>query len=159
MATTTRTNRYAATCNDCHTNVPAGTGQLTKAADGWIVRCGDCAALTPEARDAKAETTHTPSADRDAQVKAETAYLAERGYSLFDSDAILHAALVEGGFANPVSVTLPEPAPVAPARARRTNTRTAGRTTTGRRRKACVTGGNCSSHSGRNCGGHNCDAN
>lgn len=28
-----------------------------------------------------------------------------------------------------------------------------------RRRQACKTGGNCSSHSGRNCGGYNCDAN
>ena len=38
---------------------------------------------------------------------------------------------------------------------------TARRTTTYRRsgRRACVTGGNCSSFSGRNCGGHDCDAN
>lgn len=27
------------------------------------------------------------------------------------------------------------------------------------RRRACVTGGNCSSHTGRSCGGWNCDAN
>jgi hypothetical protein len=130
-----RTNRYPAECQTCRTSIPASAGTLERDIEGvWMVTCSTpCAEPTPAAIDT-------------AQVEAETAYLDAHGYGLFDPDSVLHAALIAGGFANPVSVRLPEPVKVHTRR----NTR---------RRKACVTGGNCSSHSGRNCGGHNCDAN
>ncbi|WP_213455450.1 hypothetical protein [Rhizomonospora bruguierae] len=162
MVTTTRTNKFAADCTTCDTRVPAGAGQLTKAADGWIVYCATCAALTPEARDAQVEARATDAAvtdaDRAAQAQAETAYLDSRGYNLFDPDDVLYAALVEGGFAHPVSVAAPAAGRPAPAK-RRTSTPRRRATTISRRRKACVTGGNCSSTTGRDCGGHDCDAN
>jgi len=129
-----RTNKYATTCITCTTDVAAGTGALTKAADGWIVRCAACNALTPEA-------------SRTTQAQAETDYLDSRGFDMTDPDKVLHAALIEGGFKNPVSVTLPAPTATKPRRP-----------STSRRRRACVTGGNCSSFgNGGSCGGHDCD--
>lgn len=151
MTTTARTNRYPSQCTDCHQHVPAGAGHLVKAADGWIVRCADCAALTDAQRDARATAAATPAPDQAARA-AEMAYLEQQGFSLFDPDAVLHAALVEGGFTNPVSVSAP-----APAKASRRRTGSTRRTRGARR--ACVSGGNCSSTTGRDCGGWDCDAN
>lgn len=156
-ATKSRTNRYAATCEDCGQNVPAGTGQLVKAADGWIVRCADTAtcasaqnspatavgrAMTREAMPAAdpGESGHYTGAE-------ETALAAVGIHDLFDprnGEVLLAAGLGDG---------LPEV-----AQARETQARPARRKTGGRR-KACVTGGNCSSVSGTHCGGHDCDAN
>lgn len=54
------------------------------------------------------------------------------------------------------------PRPRAATTPRRSSPRrgsSARRGSTTRSRHACVTGGNCSSSTGRDCGGHNCDAN
>ncbi len=135
--TATLTNKYAADCTTCTTRIPAGTGTLTRDDDGnWIVTCADGCATT----DAPAVTFDAATLPAD-----QLAYLDARGFGLFDADADLRAALVEGGF---------DPAPLKAAAPARKATR--GFT---RRRRACVTGGNCSSHTGRNCGGHDCDAN
>lgn len=135
--TATRTNRYAATCQTCRTHIPAGQGTLTRDAEGaWIVRCaGDCAPAAPIAT----FSSGTLTADQ-------LAHLDRLGFDLFtNTDAEMHAALVAAGF---TVAPLPAPAQTTPARKPR-----------GSRRKACVTGGNCASHTGRNCGGHDCDAN
>jgi len=142
--TASRANKFAADCATCRTRVAAGAGHLTRNEDGaWIVTCAvACAAPT-----SAPAVTFDPAALPADQL----AYLDTRGFGLFDADSDLRAALVEGGFDPAPLKTAPVRAAQAPARARRT--------TSSRRRRACITGGNCSSHTGRDCGGHNCDAN
>lgn len=143
-----RTNRYAANCNNCGHHIPANTGQLAKTADGWIVRCADtdaCATRTA------ATTTQTVS--REAQLAADPG---QSGFYTATEETVIIAAGIDNPFDARIEDVLAAaglrtaaPAPVKPAR----------RATSNRRRKACTTGGNCSSYGLPNCGGHNCDAN
>ncbi len=150
-ATRTRSNKYAANCTDCSTGIPAGAGHLVQAADGWIVRCADAAACGARLADIQSK-----AADRAAQLAAdpgvsgvytgtEEAALAAVGITdLFDPR--IEEALAAAGLA-----------PMLPAVAEKR--RPSRRTPRSRGRRACVSGGNCSSTSGRDCGGHDCDAN
>lgn len=157
-ATAARTNRYAGTCDDCGQHIPASTGRLVKAADGWIVRCADDTTCTTT--QAAATASEVTEEQRQAMIMAEGARRqAETGVepSFFDVAADIDAQLRAEG-------RLPGQSrqePVAAPRRRSTSPRRGStvRRTTPRRRKACVTGGNCSSHSGYNCGGAGCDAN
>jgi hypothetical protein len=178
----TRTNRYASQCADCGTDIPANAGQLTKAADGWIVRCADSQECT--ARTATAAAQATAQADsRAAQLAAdpgvssrwtaaeEAALAAASIDSPFDpgiADALEAAGFVEAAaLERAQDAAVQSPARSGAAARPRTTRRTSPRqgsparrgTLTASRRRACVTGGNCSSTTGRDCGGYNCDAN
>ena len=127
----TRANRYAAACDTCGQHVPAGAGHLVHADDGWLVRCA-----TTCTREATVD-----AAALEAMIQAEGARRIAAGETpnYWDVAADVQAQL---------RTASTKPAPAKP--------RPAARTTS---RKACVTGGNCSSHTGRHCGGYNCDAN
>lgn len=150
--TKTRTNRYASQCADCHQHVPAGAGQLVKAADGWIVRCADTTTCATQSQASQAGSREAMLAADPGQsgfyTATEEAALAAAGITDAFDDRIGEVLLAAG-----LGTGLPEVDQARADQARRT------RKTTSRRRKACVTGGNCSSHSGRNCGGYDCDAN
>lgn len=159
-ATTARTNRYAATCDDCGQHIPANTGRLVKAADGWIVRCADDTTCTTT--QAAATASEVTEEQRKAMIMAEGARRqAETGVEpdFWDVAADIDAQLrAEGRLPGQsrqqaVTTTRRNSSPRRGSAVRR------GTSTTPRRRRACVTGGNCSSHSGRNCGGAGCDAN
>lgn len=165
MAATARTNRYASTCADCGADIPANAGHLHKAADGWLVRCVDAEACTGRISAAQASTD-----DRAAQLAADPG---QSGFYTATEEAVILAAGIDSPFDPRIEEVLaeaglrpdaagpasPRRATASPRRATASRRRSASSSRGKRSRRACVSGGDCSSTTGRNCGGYDCDAN
>lgn len=128
---TIRANKFAANCaNSCGTRIPAGAGRLVKEDGAWLVLCADA---TTCAAAREANTTKPAAAECTVELLCSGPCADAAAHEAFQ---IAHQAARKAALNRP-----------------------ARRTSTSRRRRACVTGGNCSSHTGRDCGGYNCDAN